>query len=249
MFTRIAFLILLFTNTQTAFANTAPEPDISTLWATGTAWTPDQGRMLYQEFYYAENPELDLPTRVQYRTIDGTLIVDKSLTYPAITSAPVVQQIDHRTGARFETRMLTEVEPTRVEVGFLPPNSSRLLRSELPLRDDLVIDAGFDAFVRGNLDALIAGRTVSAHFLIPARQDTVRVNLSMTDTRHCPIDAGVLCLQIRPAGLLRVVGFFVDPVYLAYHTGSRRLMMFRGVSNITDDTGASQDVLITYEYP
>jgi hypothetical protein len=251
MYTRIAVLfICAFTGTQALYANQLLDavPDHSTLWAMGTAWAPDQSRVLYQEFYYAEDPALDLPTRVQYRTTDGTLIVDKSLRYPAITSAPVVQQLDYRNGARFETR-ITETEPPRVEVSFQTDTHSRPQQTELPVDDDLVIDAGFDVFVRSNLDALIAGRAVGARFLIPARQDTVRVNLALADTRHCPVDAAVHCFQIRPAGLLRAVSFFVDPVYLGYDLNSRRLALFRGVSNLLDDSGASQDVLITYQYP
>ena len=58
----------------------------------------------------------------------------------------------------------------------------------------------------------------------------------------------LLCFVIRPAGLLRVVGFLVDPIYIGYDSTSRRLAVFSGLSNLRDDQGEPQNVLITYEY-
>lgn len=248
----LSTLMLLLTAWAPASANTAfgPDPDSDTLWATGTAWTPDKARVLYREFHYAENPDLDLPTRVQYRTPEGELFAEKTMDYSAVMTAPQIRQIDYRNSARIETRPLTDVRPARVEIGFQAHDSNRFIQAQVPLAQDLVVDAGFDPFVRANWDRLTAGRAVSAHFLVPARQDTVRVNLSSTDQRHCnAVAAELSCFVIRPAGLLRVVGFLVDPIYIGYEQQSRRLAMFSGLSNLRNDQGEPQNVLITYEYP
>jgi hypothetical protein len=77
----------------------------------------------------------------------------------------------------------------------------------------------------------------------------VRVNLSQTDTRNCDdVDVDMHCFVIRPAGLLRIVGFLIDPIYIGYERGTQRLMMFNGLSNLRDDAGDPRNVLITYEY-
>lgn len=231
---------------NTAFG---PEPDADSLWATGTAWAPDKSRVLYQEFHFAENPELDLPTRVQYRTPDGELFAEKVMDYTPVMTAPRIRQIDYRNSARIETQPLTDMRPPRVEIGFQAHDSNQFVQAQVPLREDLVVDAGFDPFIRANWDRLTTGRAVSAHFLVPARQDTVRVNLSSTDQRNCSaVQAPLSCFVIRPAGLLRVVGFLVDPIYIGYEQDSRRLAMFSGISNLRDDRGEPQNVLITYEY-
>ena len=56
------------------------------------------------------------------------------------------------------------------------------------------------------------------------------------------------CFVIKPAGLLRMVSWFVDPIYIGYDTESRRLLMFEGVSNLRDDAGEPRNALIHFEY-
>ena len=40
----------------------------------------------------------------------------------------------------------------------------------------------------------------------------------------------------------------IVPIYIGYEQDSRRLAMFSGISNLRDDRGEPQNVLITYEY-
>lgn len=224
-------------------------PDDSMLWAIGTAWSPDKSQMLYQEFHFAEDPALDLPTRVQYRNPDGSLIAEKSVDYSGSMTAPAITQIDYRNTARIVTELIPADRPAQVRVGFQAHDSRDYRVEEVSYRDSLVVDAGFDPFIRDNWERMVGGRSVSAHFLVPSRLDTVRVNLSRTDETNCNgVAAELHCFVIRPAGLLRVVGFLIDPIYIGYEQDSRRLMMFNGLSNLRDDAGEPRNVLITYEY-
>lgn len=224
-------------------------PDDNQLWAIGTAWSPDKSQMLYQEFHFAENPELDLPTRVQYRNPDGSLIAEKSMDYTSSLTAPAISQIDYRNTARINTEFVPDARSTQVRVGFQAHDSNQYREEVMSYRDTMVVDAGFDPFIRNNWQQMVSGRAVSAHFLVPSRLDTVRVNLSQTNSNNCNgVDVDMHCFVIRPAGLLRVVGFLVDPIYIGYEQGSQRLMMFNGLSNLRDDAGEPRNVLITYEY-
>lgn len=249
----IAVFLLSFTVTMpTALAQPAefpPPPGDGQLWAIGTAWSPDKSRMLYQEFHFAENPDLDLPTRVQYRNPDGSLIAEKSMDYSLSMTAPAITQIDYRNSARISTELVPDGRSPQVRVGFQAHDSNQYREETVSHRDAMVVDAGFDPFVRDNWERMVSGRSVSAHFLVPSRLDTVRVNLSQTDSNNCNgVDVDMYCFVIRPAGLLRVVGFLVDPIYIGYELKSRRLMMFNGLSNLRDDAGEPRNVLITYEY-
>lgn len=224
-------------------------PDDSLLWAIGTAWSPDKSEVLYQEFHFAENPELDLPTRVQYRNPDGSLIAEKSMDYSLSMTAPAITQIDYRNAARIVTEFVPDARSAQVRVGFQAHDSNQYQQETLSYRDSMVVDAGFDPFVRNNWERMVSGRSVSAHFLVPSRLDTVRVSLSQTNSNNCNgVDVDMICFVIRPAGLLRVVGFLVDPIYIGYEQDSQRLMMFNGLSNLRDDAGEPRNVLITYEY-
>jgi hypothetical protein len=227
----------------------APAPDDSQLWAIGTAWSQDKSTILYQEYHFAENPELDLPTRVQYRNPDGSLIAEKSMDYSISMTAPAITQIDYRNSSRVNTDFLPAEPSPQIRVGFQAHDSSQYREQTVSYRDAMVIDAGFDPFVRENWERITSGRPLSAHFLVPSRFDTVRVNLTQTNSRNCTgVDVDVQCFVIRPAGMLRVVGFLIDPIYIGYEQNSQRLMMFNGLSNLRDDAGDPRNVLITYEY-
>ena len=116
-------------------------------------------------------------------------------------------------------------------------------------RESIVVDAGFDPFVRKHWDRLINGDSVSAGMLVPSRLDTVRVSLTKTEPRYCDHAAvDVHCFVIRPAGMLRAVGWLVDPIYIGYGQQSQQLEVFNGISNLRDDNGEPQNVLITFDY-
>ena len=90
---------------------------------------------------------------------------------------------------------------------------------------------------------------MTADFLVPARLDKVRIGISRTDTEDCAQPEGeVHCFLIRPAGFLRVVSWFVDPIAIGYDPQSQRLRVFNGISNLRDEQGESRNALITFEY-
>ena len=208
-----------------------------TLWAIGTAWSHDQQAVLYQEIHFTNNAELDLTTRVEYRRPDGELFAEKHIDYSDSLIAPAISQRDFRNDAR----VTTEHEQVRaaqiIRLGFRPHDSNELF------------DAGFDPYVRLNWDDLVSGRRITTDFLVPARMDTVRISVTQVDSSQCRADTdNIYCFVIRPAGLLRVVGWLVDPIYIGYHRETRRLMSFDGISNFRDDAGNTRNVLIKFEY-
>ena len=90
---------------------------------------------------------------------------------------------------------------------------------------------------------------MTALFHVPSRLESLRISIVPVERQECAQASGeILCLLIRPAGLLRVVGWFLEPLYLAYDLETRRLQMFKGTSNLADDDGRPQSVVILYEY-
>jgi len=228
---------------------TLQAPDESTLWTIGTAWTPDQSAVLYYEYHFAENPDLQLSTRVQYRRPDGSVFAEKTIDYSRSLTAPDIQHIDYRNTARITTELSDDTQAAMIKVGFQAHDSPRYREELLAHRESVVVDAGFDPFVRKHWQSLITGESVSAGMLVPSRLDTVRVSLTKADASHCDqASADVYCFVIRPAGMLRAVGWLVDPIYIGYDQQSQRLKVFDGISNLRDDNGDPQNVLIKFEY-
>lgn len=248
LFTAIA-LVPTHSQAQQQAQPILPAPDESTLWTIGTAWTPDKSAVLYYEYHFAENPDLQLSTRVQYRRADGSVFAEKTIDYSRSLTAPDIQHIDYRSTARISTKMTDDTRVAMIRVGFQAHDSPRYREELLAHRESVVVDAGFDPFVRKNWESLITGESVTAGMLVPSRLDTVRVSLTKTDASDCDqTETQVYCFVIRPAGLLRAVGWLVDPIYIGYDQQSQRLKVFDGISNLRDDNGDPQNVLITFEY-
>lgn len=248
LFTAMALLPALG-HAQQQEQPTLQAPDESTLWTIGTAWTSDKSAVLYYEYHFAENPDLQLSTRVQYRRADGSVFAEKTIDYSRSLTAPDIQHIDYRNTARITTELTDDTRAAMIRVGFQAHDSPRYREEMLAHRESVVVDAGFDPFVRKHWESLITGESVSAGMLVPSRLDTVRVSLTKTDASHCDQAAtDVYCFVIRPAGMLRAVGWLVDPIYIGYDPQSKRLKVFDGISNLRNDNGEPQNVLITFEY-
>ena len=239
------FLVITGVFWQSGYANT----DEINLWAIGTAWTPDKSDVLYREYHFAEDSDLDLTTRVEYRRPDGSVFAEKAIDYSRSQTAPEIQHIDHRNTARINTEFLEDARSAMIKVGFQAHDSNRYREEVLTYRESVIVDAGFDPFVRKHWEQLIAGESVAAAMLVPSRLDTVEINLTKTDSHHCDgASVDIHCYVIRPAGMLRVVGWLVDPIYIGYEQVSRRLQVFNGISNLRDDNDEPRNVLISFEY-
>ena len=230
------FLALVFAYTPIALM---AEP-----WITGYAYSKESDQLLYHEVHYRSSLESSVSNRVDYIAPDQEVIVAKTLDFSESLLAPAIEQRDYRNA----TAIFTRYTSTGFEVGY-KNNDTALRVNSLNRSESLVVDAGFDSFVRQHWDTLIEGDTVRAQFLVPARLDTVNIGIRATQQTHCRTQSDqALCLIVRPAGLLRLLGWFVDPLYLAYERDSKRLLQYSGISNLLDDNGAPQDVIIRYEY-
>ncbi len=242
--------VILATLTATVLPATAlpapvpPPAPMTSPWVTGTALSVNDGSVLYRELHYLAPTTEPLSGRIEYVAHDERLIARKQMDYSRSFFAPAVEQLDLRT----QTRFFTRYAQNNLQAGFQRGGGVLESRTLAP-SNELVIDAGFDPFVRYHWEALQAGRSVGARFYVPSRLDSVRINVIPVAAQDCA-QAGdnLLCLMVRPAGLLRVVGWFLDPLLLAYDLESRRLLMFKGTSNLADDEGQPQSVMILYEY-
>lgn len=236
--------LILMSTAATALGSEPAQP-----WAIGTAWSTDQSEVLYREIHFADDPGHDRTTRVEYRRADDEVFAAKEIDYSVSATAPAISQIDYRNDARIITRHPNSSPGPVVELEVRPHDSDEIRRDNFDYRDGLIIDAGFDPFVRENWDRLANGRRVTTDFLVPARMDTVRISISKTDNGNCNFPTqNMHCFIIRPAGLLRVVSWFVDPILIAYDSDTRRLLMFEGISNLRDDAGEPRNALIHFEY-
>jgi hypothetical protein len=182
----------------------------------GNAYDRESGQYLYSEYHSCTSSKLEC--LVDYRDPSGQLIASKKLNYSAGITQPTVVMKDYRTGKDI------------------------IINSEY--REGLVVDAGFDNFVRGQWDVLTTGDTVKFLFLVAGFDEPLKMRVSLDRSRSC--NAKELCLEFAlDSWLLR---FLADPIDLVYSRDNRRLLRYQGLSNIRDENSESMIVDIHYDY-
>lgn len=182
----------------------------------GRAEALDSDQFLYSEHYACG--EEGLHCEVEYRNPDGTVIARKSLDYSDSLHAPEVVMRDLR---RDETTVV-----------------------DMAPREDLVVDAGFDNFVRSRWDTLVAGDTVRFSFRVVNIDRMLSMKARAQENDDCKDET--LCLDVEVDSFF--LGLLTDPIELTYARDTRRLLRFRGVSNLKAPDGGRQTVDIRYEY-
>lgn len=204
----------------------------------GEAFSLDDQRLVYREYHLLDDN--GLTREVRYFSPEEELIAEKYLQYSDVDWQPSFQQVDHR--SKETIRVNVEANAVRVDVSStMTQLDGRIAKSE-----ELVIDAGFDAFVKTHWQALAEGKALVIEFALPARQRAVELVIRKAETAQCMNRTDILCLKIAANNwLLRA---FVDPLWLSYDRQSRRLLAFQGVANVRDARGESQAVRILYRY-
>jgi hypothetical protein len=183
--------------------------------AVGNAYDRDSGQWLYSENHFCE------PSReqciVRYKSAGGEIIAQKDLDYRESAVSPALVMVDYRRD--------TEVR--------IPSAGS-----------ELVVDAGFDNFVRAQWEALAAGDTVTFRFQGVGFDSPLDMKIGAGADSDCT--AAQLCLAVNIDSWL--LSAFVAPIELYYSREDRTLQRYSGVSNLKGERGESLDVDIFYEY-
>jgi hypothetical protein len=210
----------------------------SVLEYTGTARDiNDSNRVLYRESHRLTlQNQRPVSREVEYHDANGRLLATKTNRYGDNAAIPEFTLTDARKEYREQAVFQgDELTLSLTEQG----NSSRKTFRELP--DDLIIDAGFDDFVRQHWPALINGERVDFHFASAARQDLIRFRLEPQAS-----DNNELVLSMRLSS--RLLAWLLDPIELTYDKTSQRLLRYKGLTNIQDDTGTTFKAMIDYQY-
>ena len=174
-----------------------------------------------QTLLYSEYHYCDsaLTCTIEYRKPDGELIAQKELDYTYGPHSPALVMVDFLNGK--EQRL-----------GFDAGSNN-------------VIDAGFDNYVRSKWTELAAGDSVKFPFEVPGFDRALPMEALRSNLDQCAREE--LCLRVSVDSWL--LGLLADPILLSYERDSRRLLRFRGISNLRDEGGDSFYVDIRYEYP
>ncbi len=138
-----------------------------------------------------------------------------------------------------ETLEIRYPQLKQLTIDWQPPAENRK-QFQVSFDHHLVVDAGFDQFVRANWQAVIAGESLPFRFLAPTRGDHYGFVLEPAPKEN--INAEVV-VQIRPTSL--VLRFLVDPIILGYNRQGA-LTHYQCLTNIRADRETNHIAHIRY---
>lgn len=236
---------------------------IETAQIRGVAVNIDNGEVAYSELHHCNDGSTIC--RIQYQDAQGQLIIDKYLNYGVDASAPDFMQLDIRNGNFVGSeRQGDKTVFFSAKAADSQPDVNRRANSQpkdvkqtiVDTKASLVIDAGFDNFIRQHWQRLTDGDSMNFAFALPSRGSAVSMSIKQLSHKKCTAllavqaegieQAPAECFEIKPKSLLFSV--FLKPIKIAYDSSSQKLLAFKGLTSIKDANNKAQTVLIRYEY-
>ena len=235
------FIALLFTSSS-VIADTQNHSPISYI---GEAYSlDDPDILLYREEHTLSLQEgKPVKRQVNYYSAEGELIASKENWYRSSPTQPDFILTDFRTDYREEAKS-TETSNTNTLTLILTENQETEQTQLTEFDYELVIDAGFDDFIRQHWDALQAGKTIPFSFASVARQTSVNFEVEAQN----PEQSNATNLKLEMTLRSSLLSWLMSPIKLEYDRNTQRLMRYRGLSNIQDNNGDGQEVDIRYHY-
>lgn len=183
----------------------------------GRAYDKDEGVLIYNEVHSC-SADRGL-CAVDFYDIAGEMIASKTLDYGSGPFRPSLVMTDYRREKEW--------------------------RLDAPVGDTVVVDAGFDNYVRSRWDALASGGVVQFDFLVPGRDAAIAMRARRDDVNSC--DDGNFCVLVGLDSWL--LAGFIDPIRLSYSSDTRELLSYDGPGNLASGDGSTPQVVIHYERP
>lgn len=199
--------------------------DASTSSFYGYAYELDSGRYLYTEVHRQRRVgERWLSGSIRYYAPDGRELGAKTLDFAADPFVPVY---DYELPALGYRESITAVGE-RITMSRTSGGKTRTasVRNAPPV----TADAGFDAFLRAHFQQLLDGRTVTFTFVAAGSLDTFKFRARRIEDATFEGRPAVQ-VKVEADSLLRLVA---PELYLVYDPDRRRLLEYRGPSNVLD---------------
>ena len=194
----------------------------------------EEHRMVYENGRPQRN-------ETRYRDADGQEIAVLTSNFTANPYVPNYAFEDRRFGRQDGTF----VDGSWVKIYGRTDQSAPVQQDMVRLRDDMVTGQGLHMYLRDHLDALAEGDAIQqVRFLVPLEGRDFTFRIRRLDA---PAEPGTVAFAIEAdSWFLRL---FAPTLEVRYDRDSRRLLSYRGASNLLGADRDVQNVTITYRYP
>ncbi|MBR31293.1 MAG: hypothetical protein CMN77_08250 [Spirochaetaceae bacterium] len=179
---------------------------------------------------------------VTYTDPQGKVMAVKRIVFTGSKVAPNFDLSDKRSGLEEGAR----VSGNSVTLYHKPSSSEGKDSQTVNVPSPIVVDGGFDYFVRSNMQSLLAGKTLTGNFTVSHRLDFFPCRIyKVKDLTFLERDAVMFVME--PTNI--VIRQLADPIYIIYDKKTGRLLRFTGVSNLEKPDGSNYRVHIVFRYP
>ncbi|HWZ22619.1 MAG TPA: hypothetical protein VNW06_08195 [Cytophagaceae bacterium] len=193
------------------------------------------------KFYYTEEHKEIIEqsvlkrTSIQYKDGEGIVIAGKKIDYSADKIRPSFEQNDYRDGcvegvSFSNNKLILKCKKNKSEV---------LKTKSMDIPEDLVVDGGFNYYIKGNWGKLTEGKTLVFNFAVPSQLDYYAFRLYKES-----VEKDAIVFRMEPDNF--IIRRLVSPIRVTYNTTSKRILKYEGLSNINDKVGKSYTVKIMY---
>lgn len=229
---RLITATLLLVGSGAAFATGAP--------FYGYAYDLASGKYLYTEIH---EPKIENGKEVSstqtYYSPDGVLLGRKTLDYRNDPFVPLYRLDLSKEGYSEGV----SANGDRIEMFKVDGKGKAEKRKSIKKEAGMAADSGFDHIIQAQLPTLLAGKPVSFRFAVAGELDSFRFRITKVGEGSFEGKPAVKLL-VQADSLLR---YIAPDLSLLYDADNKRLLEYRGVSNIHDPaTGEAYNTRIVY---
>jgi hypothetical protein len=195
----------------------------------GTARALRTQEVLYREHHLLLYKGERLVQRVVLYTCPGNVTFARKVADYPDAQSPNFQFEDATTGMRQGVRMRNGQRQM-----YYRGNDQAVEKSApLPVTAGVVIDTGFDAYIRANWQKLLDGESLPLAFLVPSRSEVM--SFKVRHLRRADLDGtAVEVFEMKLAGVL---GWVLPAIEVSYSADQRLLLRYVGLSDLRDRSG------------
>ena len=226
------FLALLFQSL--AFGS-----DLQDLHLIGTA------RLKSGDIFYIESHDFDwvkgqlVRTKTTYKNNLGKSIATLDSDFSSSPYLPDSVFKDFRD--QYEYKITVDVQNKKVIMAHRDSEKENWVEKKIPLENNMMIMQGAIFYIKDHFEDLKNHKKLIVTFAIPSRLDTAEIAIEAEPS----LQKEKLLVYIKPNS--RFLRLLLSETQLTFDATTKRLLEFRGTSNLLDEKDKSQDVVIDYK--
>ncbi len=197
----------------------------------GIARDADDNTVRYIEHHqYRDNGEHE----VRYFDVEENVLLEKLMAYEGLPQHPSITQTDYLNDVQIAVSYDTE------QATMVTSRDGKSEQFSFEISPEIIVDAGFDAYIRDNWALFDTNSKQSVTFAIAGQSRLLAMKIERTD-----INENGAAFTVQPANWL--VRMLLPEIQLSYDE-TRQLTRYEGFTNLKTNSGRSRNVIIDFSH-